>query len=169
MKMLTGAALLVAITFAAAACAGGHEASAVVSGRNVRSSARVLGGRVSCTAIVGRVVRPRTGLLLRFTLRNVSSRRVGVVIDSALEVDVSGPDGGILGSRPGRFPVRMRTPIEPGKTMTVRFRTAVGYSVTGDIPPSPRVRWLGPLSVTPHCAGTSLPDLPVAVKASRLS
>lgn len=165
MRSWTGAALLVAIMLAVSACGGGYQASAshnpgqphgsAVSAGTVSSSALILGGRVRCTATVSRTVDAGNALGLRFAVRNISKQPVQVpLVRGGLWFVLKAADGTTYDTRvPLREeigPMILPTTIPPGTTKTV-----AGEDL--------RVRWRGPLRVTPGCVQTPLPPLPVDV------
>src|SRR5215467_2414267 len=175
MKGLTGAAVLVTMTLAASACGGGQ---AVMSGTpstadvnntavpqvsvasgTVSSSRLILSGRVRCTATVSRSVQAGDPVGLTFSLRNVSNDPVTVPLyRGGLWLVVRAADGTTYDTRvPLRQeigPMPIPTTILPGTTKTV---PEVGKYL--------RVRWRGPLQVTPGCVQTALPVLSVGVNA----
>lgn len=137
----------------------GGSPGARVSARTTSSSRLILGGRVRCTATVSRSVSAGSPLGLTFVLRNLSRRTVKVPLSNGgLWLVVRAPDGTTYDTRvPLRNeigPISVPTPIPPGTTKTVPW---IGKYL--------RVRWRGPLRVTPGCGTTALPPLTVAVKA----
>jgi hypothetical protein len=174
MKRVTSAAVLVAITVAVSACASSHHAvdppttghmsntalpQASVDSRTVSSSRVILGGRVRCTATVSRSVHAGSPLGLTFAVRNVSNRTVRVpMTGGGLWVVVRAADSTNYDTRvPLRSeigPLVAAPPIAPGTTKRVPW---IGKYL--------RVRWRGPLRVTPGCGTTALPTLTVAVTA----
>ena len=164
MKAPASAALLVAITLAASACGGGYEASAshhesdpggsVTSTGTVSSSALILDGRLRCTATVSRTVQAGDSLGLTFAVRNISSRPVQVPLVNGLWFVLRAAGGTTydtrvpLGEEIG--PMVIPATIPPGATKTVPATDL-------------RVRWRGPLQVTPGCVQTALPALSVDV------
>jgi len=176
MKGLMGAAVLVAMTLAASACGGGQPVmsgtlstadvndtavpqDSVASG-TVSSSRLILGGRVRCTATVSRSVQAGDPVGLTFSLRNVSNDRVKVPLyRGGLWLVVRAADGTTYDTRvPLRDeigPMTLPTTILPGTTKTV---PEVGKYL--------RVRWRGPLQVTPGCGQTALPVLSVGVNVA---
>src|SRR3954470_15782657 len=175
MKGLSGASVLLAITLAASACGGGQMGvsstrstshtndTAVpqvsVASGTVSSSRLILGGRVRCTATVSRSVQAGDPLGLTFSLRNVSNDPVKVPLyNGGLWLVVRAADGTTYDTRvPLRDeigPITLPTTILPGTTKTV---PEVGKYL--------RVRWRGPLQVTPGCGQTALPVLSVGVNA----
>jgi len=167
MKSLPAVALLVAITLAASACGGGYGSSgpastssqrpqgSIASSETVSSTGLVLGGRVRCTATVSSSVQAGGALALGFAVRNVSDRPVKVDLVYGLWWVVRAADGTTYDTRePLRRELGPRiapTTIPPGTTKTMPAR------------PGLRVRWPGPLQITPGCDQTSLPPLRVGV------
>lgn len=130
-----------------------------MSARKVSSSRLILGGRVRCTASVSRSVQAGSPLELTFAVRNVSKRTVRVPLTGGgLWLVVRATDGTTYDTRvPLRNaigPLVAAPPIAPGAMKSVGW---VGKYL--------RVRWRGPLRVTPGCGTTALPALTVAVTA----
>jgi hypothetical protein len=172
------AASLVLVTVALSGCGGSHRAvtstqahrgplipgpsSARVSAKTVSSTRLILGGRVRCTATVSTSVRAGSPLGLTFAVRNVSNHTVKVLLaDGGLWLAVRAADGTTYDTR---VPLRSElggvpfpTTIQPGATTTDPL---IGEYL--------RVRWRGPLRVTPGCGTTALPALSVAVRAPGL-
>lgn len=177
MNVLPRVVVLVPITLVASACAGSHSGvgptttthmhgtaapPVSVGSRMVSSSRLVLDGRVRCTATVSRSVPVGSPLGLTFAVRNVSSRPVEAPLyRGGLWLVVRGADGTIYDTRVplrGQIgPIMGAAKIPPGATRTV---SEIGKYL--------RVRWRGPLQVTPGCGQTALPVLPVGVKAPGL-
>jgi hypothetical protein len=130
-----------------------------ISATAVTSSRLILGGRVRCTATVPDSVEAGSPLGLKFAVRNVSNRTVSVPLTGGgLWLVVRAADGTTYDTRvPLRNeigPLVAAAPIAPDTTKRVAW---VGKYL--------RVRWRGPLRVTPGCGTTALPTLTVAVKA----
>lgn len=175
MKGLTGGAVLVTMTLALSACGGGRPVmsgtpstadvndtavpqDSVASG-TVSSSRLILGGRVRCTATVSRSVQAGDPVGLMFSLRNVSNDPVKAPLyRGGLWLVVRAADGTTYDTRvPLRQeigPMPIPTTIPPGTTKAV---PEIGEYL--------RVRWRGPLQVTPGCGQSALPALPVGVTA----
>jgi len=163
MKGLTGAAVLVATTLAASAC-GGYQVSSqtpastssTVSAGTVSSTGLILDGRVRCTATVSTTVQAGDALGLTFAVRNVSDRPVKVPLAYASWFVMKAADGTTYDTRVllrnELGPVIFPTTIPPGTTKTV---SGIGKDL--------RVRWQGPLQITPGCEKTALPVLGVGV------
>jgi hypothetical protein len=163
MRPSVGAALLVAITLAVSSCGGGNQAgnphasvttSAPVAAGTTSSTGLILDGRVRCTATVPRSVQAGSSLGLEFAVRNISTEPVKVPVVDGLWFVVRAADGTTYDTRvPLREEIGPRiasATIPPGTTKTVRARDL-------------RVRWRGPLRVTPGCDQAALPDLRVGV------
>lgn len=169
MKALAGAAVLLAITLAASACGGytssgpqGSEStsaapghSSAVSAGTTSSTGLILDGQVRCTATVAGSLQAGSALGLTFAVRNISDHPVKVPIVYGLWFVARAADGTTYDTR---VPLRSEigpaigpTTIQPGATKTV---DAGRYL---------RVRWPGPLRVTPGCDQTALPVLRVGV------
>src|SRR6266571_2935928 len=130
------------------------EASSVATS----SSGLVLGGRVRCTATMQTPVQAGHETGLTFALRNLTDHPVRVsVTPYSLWFVLKAADGTRYDTRvpfegesmPGSIP----STIRPGRTKTVR---------QSDV----RVRWAGPLSITPACEQTRLPRLRTNVAAA---
>lgn len=164
----TGAALLIAIVLATAACGSSHRSSSktsgtsaranglVVSAKTVSSSRLIMDGRVRCTASVSRSVQAGNALGLTFAVRNVSDRTVKIVLsDGGLWLVARAADGTRYDTRipleDELGPIPLPTTLQPGATKTVDFGRYL------------RVRWRGPLRITPGCEHTALPVLHVGV------
>jgi len=176
MKGLTSAVVLLAITLAASACASSHRGAeststaqpndaAVpqvgVASRTLSSSRLILGGRVRCTATVATPVPVGRVLRVRFSIHNVSQHPVKVQLArESLWLVVKGADGTTYDTRRAAEatgslggPYIAPTMIRPGDTET----RSLSYL---------RVRWSGPLRVTPGCAQAALPPIRVGVTAA---
>jgi hypothetical protein len=162
MTSLRCAVVLVVAALAESACGGGHPATstgvtssttpvgkslqATVSAKTVSSSRLILGGRVRCTAVVTTPVQVGHVLDVIFRIRNVSQhpakvqlahdnlwvvvrRADGTTYDTRLAARATGSLGG---------PCIQPTTIRPGGTETRHYSYL-------------RVRWSGPLQVTPGC------------------
>jgi len=128
-----------------------------ISATMVSSSRLILDGRARCTATASRSVRAGDPLGLRFAVRNISAHPVKVPLGAGtLWLVMRAADGTTYDTRvPLRGeegPIAFPTTIPPGTTKTVSF---VGKYL--------RVRWRGPLRVTPGCEQTPLPILSVGV------
>lgn len=114
----------------------------------------MLDGRVRCTATVSRSVQAGDELGLAFAVQNISNRPVKVPVVRGLWFVLSAADGTTYDTRvPLREeigPMILPTTIPPGTTKTVAG-------------PDLRIRWRGPLRVTPGCVETALPALRVDV------
>jgi hypothetical protein len=130
-----------------------------ISATTVSSNRLILDGRVRCTATVSESVQAGSPLGLAFAVRNVSNRTVRVPLTGGgLWLVVRAADGTTYDTRvPLRNeigPLVAALPIAPGTTKRVAW---VGRYL--------RVRWRGPLRVTPGCGTTALPTLTVAVES----
>jgi hypothetical protein len=168
MKRVRCAIVLGATALAASACGGSHRAASTVvtlggplkervSAKTVSSSRLILGGQVRCTATVARSVQAGESLGLRFAVRNISAHPVKVPLGrGSLWLVVRAADGATYDTRvplrSEKGPMVIPATIPPGATKTVAF---VGKYL--------RVRWRGPLQVTPGCEQTPLAVLPVRV------
>jgi hypothetical protein len=152
-----GAIALVASAFAAA----GHRPAPT----SVHSSALLLDGRVRCSVSIATPALVGQPLRVRVRLHNLSDQPVQITLGwHSTWLRIKGSGGRIFDTRdaggyshggPRPFP----TTIAAGATVPVR--SALGF----------RVRWSGPLRITPDCAGTDLPALrvPVARTAAPVS
>jgi hypothetical protein len=156
---------LLTIPLAAAAC-GSTKAlpppgpkqggGADVSAQTVSSTRLILHGRVRCTAAVTTPVQAGQPLDVTFAVRNVSSRAVNVSLAPwGFWFVVRSSSGTTYDTRrltPFSVPYIPPTKIRPGETKTVHGIPA-------------RVRWSGPLRITPGCDISPLPAVRVAVTA----
>jgi hypothetical protein len=172
MRALTGVGVLVAIALASTACAGSHKSTdattsvspgPVISVRTVRSSGRVLGGRIRCTATVTTPVEAGHELGLSFSLHNVSGSAVkAAVAEGSFWLVVEAADGTTYNTRTALSaegsqggPYRPPVTINPGATRSMgRARVFV--------------RWRGPLRVAPGCEQKLLPALHLSVASPGL-
>jgi len=162
MKALGAVVVVVAVACGLSACGGGHRAAAVPQGqpllaavRVVRSSRLVLGGHIRITATVGTPVEAGGVLDVRFDVRNVSKqpRKIELALGS-LWLVAHGSDGTKYDTR-----VPLREALGPYIPPT---KLRPGEAVTRSIPDL-RVRWSGPLRITPGWGREPLPALRVAV------
>lgn len=151
MKRSAAGAVLPAITLAASACAGSHRASVSpapprvhgtpISAKTVTSSRLIRGGRVRCTVTIPTRVEVGQRIGNTFAFRNVSGHPVRVYLGGGSLVVRAGDgttyDTNLPHTPGGGVPV-MPTPTRPGGTKTMQVLT-------------PRVRWSGPLRITPRC------------------
>jgi hypothetical protein len=157
MRLSLGAILL-AVALAASACGSGNATS---SG-TVSSSRLILGGAVRCTATVTTPVEVGNELGVSVSLHNISKHTVNVAPGYAgVWVVVKSPDGTTYDTRvpwenvstPGQVP----TPVRPGATVSRR------------LVPGLRVRWPGPLRISPGCDGsTAAPAVRVSLTSPGL-
>ena len=144
-----------------AALSLGKSLQATVSAKTVSSSRLILGGRVRCTAVVTTPVQVGHVLDATFRLRNVSQHPAKVQLaHDNLWLVVRGADGTTYDTRlaaraTGSLggPYIQPTTIRPGGMETRHYSYL-------------RVRWSGPLRVTPGCEQTALPPIDVDVTAA---
>jgi hypothetical protein len=161
LKLSLGVALFSAVTLAAAACGSSRPASGpATSGPTVSSNGPMLDGTVQCTATLTTPAQAGHNLGVVFTFHNVSKHTIKVALAyGGMWVLVRSPDGTTYDSRvpledvPG--PYIPPTPIAPGATKTEPL-------------PDLRVRWGGPLRITPGCGLSALHPLRVAVASPGL-
>ena len=173
MRALVGLVLFASLAVMVSSCGGGNRAATSpltrssvsgppgmrVSATKVSSSRLILGGRVRCSATVSRSVQVGSPLGLTFAVHNLSSRTVRVPLTGgALWLVVRAADGTTYDTRePLRNeigPLVAAPAIAPGATKRVPW---IGKYL--------RVRWRGPLQITPGCGQSALPVLPVEVNA----
>jgi len=162
MKALATASVIVALTLGLSAWAGtvrvgvARAAGPPVWPPSEQSSRLLLDGRVRCTATVKEQVGVGHALNVTFTLRNVSRHAVTVrlwVFSSMFTLnaadgttyDTAAPYEAFPGIPPP-FPKKLRR----GATLHLAAQRV-------------RVRWRGPLRITPMCLGRPLPVLRVRV------
>ncbi len=156
MKISLGAALLAAVALAASACGSSHPTSnPPTSGSTVSSSRLILGGTVRCTATLATAVQAGAELGISFAFDNVSKRTVKVQLAyGGMWVVVRSPDGTTYDTRiplENEFgPFHRPTPLAPGATKTVPLQSL-------------RVRWEGPLRITPGCGLSPLRPVRIPV------
>jgi len=152
MKLVLAAALLATVALAASACGSGHRAD---SG-TVTSSRFILGGTVRCTATLPSSVQIGHELGVTVSFRNVTSHAVHVQpAYGGIWVLVKSPDGTTYDTRvplenslgPPPRPIALR----PGAVATSHLLQVL------------RVRWQGPLRVTPGCDVSAAPSIRVTV------
>ena len=165
MKLSLGAALVAVTLLAASACGSSSRTSSPPT--TVSSSALTLGGTVRCTATLTTPVQAGRELRVSFRFHNVSTQTAHVDLAyGGMWAFIQGTDGA---SYDTRIPVENQhgptippVPIAPGATKTVRL-------------PPVRVRWEGPLRVTPGCGLSALhavripvtsPGRPASAKAA---
>lgn len=152
MKLLFGAALLAAVALAASACGSSHPPSSAT----VSSSRLILDGAVRCTATLGNPVEIGHELDVSIKFENVSKRAVSVQpAYGGMWVAVKSSDGTTYDTRVpwenASGPPPAAIPLQPGATATRHLLSQL------------RVRWAGPLRVTPGCDISAAPAVPVAV------
>lgn len=167
--------LLLAIGLAAPACGGTAptqtpapttihplaspvERNGTTASRTISSSRLVQQGRVRCTAVVTTPVAVGHALRVVFDVRDVSQRPVRVRLGfGSFWLLVRSPDGTsydtrhvLVAARSAGGPYIPPTRLRPGASAT----RALGYL---------RVRWSGPLRITPGCGTARLPVFQVGV------
>ena len=168
MKLWLLAGVLAAIVLAASACAGSHRApkpSAVVSPiavkpgpvdiRTVSSSRLIQHRSVRCTATVTTPAAAGRALHVLFRVSNVTHHSVNVQLGyGSLWLVVKSPDGTTYDTR---VPLRsILGPYIPPTKIPAGATKKLPYAYL-------RVRWSGPLRITPGCENTSLAPLAVKV------
>jgi hypothetical protein len=162
MKLSLGTALLIAVALAVSACAG----TAVNHGPPVAlpsagtSSRLILDGAVRCTATVTTPVQVGQALGVSITFENVSKHTVNVEPPyGGVWAVVKSPDGTTYDTRMPwentSIPPPRSIPLQPGGTATRRLSEL-------------RVRWRGPLRVTPGCDVSAAPPTRVVVTSPGL-
>ena len=167
MKRSFAAAVLAAIALAASACGSSQRTtsppttSRPTNSPTTVSSRLILGGRVRCTATVKSPVQAGHELGLSVTFHNLSKHPISIQPGyGGVRVVVSSPDGTTYDTS---VPIENETglrgvgaiSVQPGATTTQRVSNL-------------RVRWQGPLSVTPSCGLSAAPPLRVAVSSPGL-
>jgi hypothetical protein len=160
-KFSLGVALLIVVALAASACGSSHPPGAQSApGRTVSATRLLPGGAVRCTATLTTPVQVGQELGVSVSLHNVSEHTVNVLpAYGGVWVVVKSPDGTTYDTRvplenasnPGSVPI----PIPPDGTKTTHL---------SDL----RVRWEGPLHVTPGCDVSAAPPVRVAVASPGL-
>ena len=161
MKLSLAAATLAAVALAASGCGSSHPAStASKSGPTVSSTRVILGGTVRCTATVKTPAQVGHVLGMTVAFHNLSRHTVNVPPGyGGLWVVVSSPDGTTYDTRipveNEKGPGAPAIPVQPGATATERLSGV-------------RVRWEGPLRVTPGCGVSAGRPVRVAVSSPGL-
>jgi hypothetical protein len=163
MKLSLGAALLAAVALAASACGSSHHPASnppAATGPTVSSSRLILDGAVRCTATLKTPVQAGHDLDVSVGFHNISEHPVNVQPAYGGQwVLVRSADGTTYDTRiplenedflPGAS-IR----IQPGATATRHLQNL-------------RVRWEGPLRVTPGCDVSAAPPVRVAVSSPGL-
>jgi len=152
MKRLLAVAALLALALTVAA-SGGHASAA----GTVASSRLVKGDHIRITATVGTPVQVGHPLRVTYHVTNVSKVTRRIKLAFGLWYVVRAQDGVTYDTRfllrGAYLPVVPPTKLRPGQTVT-----SSGVVL--------RVRWPGPLRVTPGWANEPLPAVPVDVKAA---
>jgi hypothetical protein len=161
MRLSLGAVLLAAVALAASACGSTHRTGgAATSGPTGSSTRLILDGAVRCTATVTTPVQVGHELGLSVSFHNVSKHTVDVQPGyGGVWAVVRSPDGTTYDTR---VPWENRTgpsasaiSLDPGATQTERLRYL-------------RIRWEGPLRITPGCGVSAAPAVRVAVTSPGL-
>jgi hypothetical protein len=170
MNRFAGSAVIVPTAFALAACASGHRIDTPppattpraqqTAATHASSSRLILHRQIRCTATVTTPAQAGRALDVSFAFHNLSRRTVNVALGyGGYWLIVKSSDGTTYDTRvplEHEFgPFIAPTPIKPGETET---RT-LSYL---------RVRWSGPLRITPGCGTSELPALRVAVTSPGL-
>ncbi len=162
MKVALGAAVLAAVVLAASACGSSHPRSGPPpSGQTVSSTGPMLDGAVQCTATLPASVRAGDELDAVFRFHNVSKHTVKIdLVYGGMWLLAKSPDGTTYDTRVPwenrRTPAPTPTSIAPGETTTETLRD-LG-----------RVRWEGPLKITPGCGLSPLRPVRVNVTSPGL-
>ena len=152
MKRLLAAAAVLTLTLAVAASGSHARAAGTVS-----SSRLVKGGNIRITAVIGTPVQVGHALRVTYRVTNVSkvTRKIRLVF--GLWYVVRAQDGTKYDTRVAyrsiSVPYVPPTKLRPGQTITSK-----GFAV--------RVRWAGPLRITPGWQNDALPTARVGVKTS---
>jgi hypothetical protein len=159
MKLLPAVVLLASVALAASACRSSRRTTDPPDrGSTVSSTRMLLGGTVRCTASAETAVSAGHDLGVTFTLHNVSKLPADLHLSyGGVWVVVKSPDGTTYDTRvplenasgPGAGPISIR----PGATVRQRLL------------PDLRVRWTGPLRITPGCSLVASGPLRVTVKS----
>lgn len=167
MKVFLGSTLLAATALGAAACGGSRPVATspiqdvAVShpAATMPTSSRLIQHRqILCTATVVNPARAGRPLRVSFRVHNVTDHTVSMQLAFAsLWLVVHGADGTTYDTRVP-YEHMMSVPYVPPTTIKP------GATETRSIPYL-RVRWGGPLRITPGCGTTKLPQLHVAVRS----
>lgn len=160
LKLALGAAVFAAISLAATACGSSHPQSAQGTNGQVSSSRTLLGGRVQCTATVKTPVQVGAELGITFKFHNISKLPADLQLSyGGVWAIVKSPDGTAYDTR---------VPLENARGPGVVGPTSVqpGATLTQHLRPDLRIRWNGPLRVTPGCGLAASRPLQVAVTSA---
>ena len=131
-------------------------------GGTISSSALVQGGTLRCTATLSATLVAGHDTGMRFRLTNVTDQPVKASFgDGTLGFVVNAADGTEYDSR-----YFAQHAISTPFVLPTRIAPHASVSRGGD---DVRIRWGGPLAVTPQCLGTALPALHAAVRAEGLA
>ena len=159
MKVLLGVALLAVVALTASACGSSHRTNPPAKSPTVSSTGLMLHGTVRCTATLTTPAHAGHDLGVTFTFHNFSNKTAKVnLVYGGMWVLIKSPDGTTYDSRIPLETLRPfvpPTPIAPGATKTVPLRGL-------------RVRWEGPLRITPGCGLSELHAVRVAVTSPGL-
>ena len=152
MKRLLAVAALLTLALAGAASESHARAAGTVS-----SSRLVKGGAIRITATIGTPVQVGHPLRVTYRVTNVSKVTRQIRLAFGLWYVVRAPEGSTFDTRVAfrtlSVPYVPPTKLHPGQTV---MRSGVAV----------RVRWAGPLRVTPGWASEALPPVSVGVEAS---
>jgi hypothetical protein len=152
MKRLLAAAALTALALTGAASGGHARAAGTVS-----STRRVIDGHIRITATIATPAQVGRPLRVTYRVTNTSKATRKIRLGFALWYVVNSPDGTTYDTRTllrGLYlPYVPPTKLRPGQTVTD------GGALV-------RVRWAGPLRITPGWANAALPPVSVNVKPS---
>lgn len=151
MRRLLATAALMTFVLAGAPAGGQARAAGMVS-----SSRLVEGGNIRITATVGTPAQVGSSLKVTYRVTNVSKVSRKIRFAFGLWYVVRAPDGTTYDTRalrPMSVPYVPPTKLRPGQTVT-----SSGVVV--------RVRWSGPLRITPGWQNAALPTVRVGVKPS---
>jgi hypothetical protein len=162
MKVLATVVAVIATGLGASACGEARHVTVRPAGRAlsvaarvVRSSRLVRGRHIRISATVSTPVQAGSALKVRFSIRNVSKQPRRIELGYAsLWLVVHGADGARYDTR-----VPLRGAFGPFVPAT---KLRPGEAVTRNIPYL-RVRWSGPVRITPGWARDALPSLRVGV------
>jgi hypothetical protein len=157
MKRLLAAAAFTTLALTAAASGGHTRAAATRAAGTISSSRLVDGGNIRMTATIGTPVEVGAPLKITYRAKNVSNVTRKIRLTFSLWYVVRSPDGTTYDTRVAfrsiSVPYVPSTKLRPGQTITSN-----GYVV--------RVRWPGPLRITPGWRNEALPTVRVGVKPS---
>ena len=157
MKLSLGSALLAAVALTASACGSSHPTASPPTNS---SSRFIVGGAVRCTATVRTPVQAGHELGVTFRFHNVSKHAVDVPIAwGGMWVRVKSSDGTTYDTK---VPYEGANFARSGPITVAAGKTATEH--LGHL----RVRWPGPLSITPGCGVPPARPIRVAVTSPGL-